>query len=170
MRLFIALTLALALAVPVRAAEAIVSNPDTASLDDARRVTDQLHLSATMARVLDQQKAMLDRTIRQMMPKAHPGASPADVEKAVLRQQKTMDLIWASIDLNDLQGQMARVYSEVFTSDELHGIATFYDTPAGKAAIEKQPQIQQRMMQVMMPKIMAAIQQARMRAALAPSS
>ena len=160
-RRLIVLALALALAASARSADSGAPPGDGANLAEAQRVTDELHLAAMMGRVLDQQKALLDRTIRQMMPKAHPAASPADVEQAVLKQEKTMDLIWSSIDLRDLQNQMARVYREVFTPGELHGMAEFYATPAGRAAIEKQPQVQELMMQVMMPRIMAAISQAR---------
>jgi hypothetical protein len=67
--------------------------------------------------------------------------------------------------MNSLQDDIAGVYSQVFTKDELNGIADFYDTPSGQALLDKQPQIQQKMMQVMMPRMMQAMASARNAAA-----
>ncbi|MGJ8651064.1 MAG: DUF2059 domain-containing protein [Opitutaceae bacterium] len=53
---------------------------------------------------------------------------------------------------------MSKAYAEVFTKDELGSISNFYATPAGQATIQKQPALQQKTMEIMMPSIMTASQ------------
>ncbi len=56
------------------------------------------------------------------------------------------------------QAGMAKAYSEVFTEEELKGMSNFYTTPAGRASLEKMPEVQAKSMEVMMPAIMSASQ------------
>lgn len=135
------------------------AEPENATLAQAQLVINRMHIAEMMRKMLDQQKRAMAGMTRQMMAKMKPDANPADVDRAVAMQQKVMSAVFSSIDLNDLQNQMAQAYSTIFTPDELQGMADFYDTPAGQAAIQKQPQVQQAMMQIMMPKIMGAVQQ-----------
>jgi len=48
-----------------------------------------------------------------------------------------------------MRQDFARAFTEVYTKDELRGMADFYDTAAGKAWAEKQPEVQQKLMQAM---------------------
>jgi hypothetical protein len=56
-----------------------------------------------------------------------------------------------------MRQDFARIFTEVYTPDELRGMADFYDTAAGKAWAAKQPEVQQKLMQVMMPRVMAGM-------------
>jgi hypothetical protein len=47
------------------------------------------------------------------------------------------------------------VYSQVFSKEELQGLSDFYSTTAGQAFSEKQPELAQKMNEVMMPRMMA---------------
>jgi hypothetical protein len=132
--------------------------PAKATLADAQAVMDKMHFGQMMGAVIEQQKAAAAKMTRQMLAKMKPDMSPQDVEKAVAQQKKVMDAIWGSIDMNELQQQMAQIYSNVFTADELHGMSEFYTTPAGQAALQKAPEVQQQTMQVIMPKMMEAMQ------------
>ena len=131
--------------------------PAAATLADAQRVLDKIHFGRMMSKVLEGQKAAQMKMMRQMLQRK--GMAPAQVDKIVAQQAKVMDRIWASIDTKDLQGSMAQIYSEEFTSDQLNAMSAFYDSDAGQAAIEKQPEIQQKLMAIIMPKIMAVQQQ-----------
>lgn len=50
--------------------------------------------------------------------------------------------------LEELKAQTAALQREVFTADELAGIAAFYATPAGEALILKTPSLMQRSQQI----------------------
>jgi hypothetical protein len=58
-----------------------------------------------------------------------------------------------------MEADVATIYSNVFTKDQLAGLGDFYDSPAGQAFTDKQPEIQQQMQQVIMPRIMAVMPQ-----------
>lgn len=66
--------------------------------------------------------------------------------------------MFSEIDWDPIKEGMTTAYAEVFTKEELRGVADFYATPAGKASIEKQPELQQKTMTIMMPAIMEASQ------------
>ncbi len=54
----------------------------------------------------------------------------------------------------EMRTAMAQIYSEVFTKEDLNSMAAFYSTPGGQALVDKQPDVQQKMMGVMMPMVM----------------
>lgn len=77
-------------------------------------------------------------------------------EEFIQFQSKTFKEMYDEIDWEPIKQGMSEAYAEVFTKDELVGISNFYSTPAGRATIEKMPDIQQKTMQVMIPPMMKA--------------
>ena len=75
-------------------------------------------------------------------------------------QSKIMDAIFAELKPESMRADIAKAYSDVFTKDELAGMADFYGTPAGQALTAKQPELQQKMMEIMQPRLMAGMQKA----------
>ena len=59
--------------------------------------------------------------------------------------------------MKKLKPMFVQIYAELFTEEEINGIVSFYKSPAGKAMIEKMPQMMQRMMP-MMQKLMGDLQ------------
>ena len=45
---------------------------------------------------------------------------------------------------DSMKGEYVSVYMAEFTADELVGMRAFFDTPAGRAFADKQPQVMQR--------------------------
>jgi hypothetical protein len=134
-----------------------------ATLADAQALLRKMNFGQMMTRILEQQKLAIAQMMKQQMLRR--GMSPDEAAAASAKQGQAMDAFWKAIDMNSLQDDIAGVYSQVFTKDELNGIADFYDTPSGQALLDKQPQIQQKMMQVMMPRMMQAMASARNAAA-----
>jgi hypothetical protein len=90
---------------------------------------------------------------------ARRGLSADDADKIAERQKKVQDALYAAMDPATMKEDFAQIYSDVFTKEELAGIADFYDTPSGQAMISKMPEIQQKTMQVIMPRVMQAMAQ-----------
>jgi uncharacterized protein len=67
---------------------------------------------------------------------------------------KMGDAVVVGLQPDAMRQDFARIFTEVYTKDELRGMADFYDTAAGKAWAEKQPEVQQKLMQSMMPRVM----------------
>jgi len=126
---------------------------EKATLADAEAVLNKMKFEAMIGKMLEQQKqAMLGMT-KKMMGNAK-GVDQADYEAF---QAKMMDAMYESMKPDELKTDFARIYSEVFTKGELQGLANFYDSATGQAMIDKQPEVQQKTMAVIMPRMMAAM-------------
>ncbi len=90
------------------------------------------------------------------------GLSPA--QKAA--QAKVMDVLAQEMSWDKVKDDYIRMYANAFTEEELKGLVEFYKSPAGRALVEKTPELtkqsmemsQQRMMQVL-PKLQALMGQ-----------
>ena len=98
-------------------------------------------------------KAMA-KSMGGMMGKDLP---PDEAAKVAAFQQKIMAAMFEEMDLPGMRQDVAKAYAETFSSAELKAQSDFYSTPAGQAMIDKQPQIQQRMTELMMPRMMKAM-------------
>jgi hypothetical protein len=70
-------------------------------------------------------------------------------------QGKMMALVAGS--LSKAKPALAKVYTDTYTEEEIDGILAFYKSPAGKAFLQKMPEVMQRSMPVMM-KMMGDLQ------------
>ncbi len=126
---------------------------EKATLADAEAVLGKMKFEAMIGRMLDQQKkGMMSMTMKMT-------GNPKGVDPAAYAafQSKVADAMFAAMKPEEMKADFAKIYSEVFTKGELQGLADFYGTPTGQAMIDKQPVVQQKMTEAMMPRIMAAI-------------
>ena len=100
---------------------------------------------ATMNQVFEQMKAMIPSM--SQMPST---GTPEERTKALELQTRILDLVKARMSWDKLRPQYVKFYSETFSDEEIDGILAFYQSPAGRAMIEKMPKL--------MPKIMALAQ------------
>jgi hypothetical protein len=68
-----------------------------------------------------------------------------DTSAAEEIQTRIMDLIAKNMSFEKLKPTMVKAYMEVFTEDEIDGILGFYQSPAGRAMLQKSPQLMIRM-------------------------
>jgi hypothetical protein len=147
-------------------ADATVGNvplaPTPATLADAEEVFRVMRFDDMMKKVLEGQKKSIAPMAQQQMAQAlaRMNVNLSDEDKAAFTamQTKMMDETFAVITSPEMRASMAKIYSEVFTKDELNSMAAFYGTPSGQAMVDKQPDVQQKMMSVMMPMIMKSQQ------------
>jgi hypothetical protein len=104
------------------------------------------------------QVAQLDRMVKVMLDQmknmqagqlAQMSASGEDRERQEAVQRKTMALIAERMSFDKIKPLYVKVYAETFTEEELDGMLSFYKSPAGKAMMEKMPQMMARMMPLM---------------------
>ena len=86
--------------------------------------------------IIDQVFAQMKTMTSSMMPK---DATPEQSARAAQMQAKILDLVKARINWDKLRPQYVKAYSETFTEDEISGILTFYESPAGRAMLAKTP-------------------------------
>jgi hypothetical protein len=138
------------------AAATILDTGAKATLADAEELLRKMHFEEMLAKTLEQQKETVIASMKQMMAQrgAPGGVNPDDFAQF---QSKVMDAMWGEMNPQKMASEVAQIYSEIFTKGELQGLSDFYSTTSGKAMIEKSPEAQKRMTQVMVPRMMAAM-------------
>jgi hypothetical protein len=96
----------------------------------------------------DQMIKMMEPMMKGMLAQAGKDMSDEQRAKAGEMQGKVMALVAES--LSKAKPALAKVYTDTYTEEELDGILAFYKSPAGKALLQKMPEVMQRMMPVMM--------------------
>ncbi len=126
---------------------------EKATLADAEAVIGKMKFDTMIAKMLEQQKKGMLAMTKKMAGNSK-GVNQAEFDAY---QAKVMDAMNAAMKPEDMKADFAKVYSEVFTKGELQGLADFYDSPTGQAMIDKQPEVQQKTMAAIMPRMMAAM-------------
>ena len=128
---------------------------EKATLADAEAVLNKMKFEEMIGKVLAQQKQTMLGMTKKMM------GNPKGMDQAAYAafQSKVSDAMYAAMKPDEMKADFARIYSEVFTKGEIQGLANFYDSSTGQALIDKQPEVQKKSMEVMMPRMMAAMPQ-----------
>ncbi len=122
-----------------------------ASLADAEEVLKAMHFDEMFAKIMDQQKKAMGPMMQRMM--AQTKLSDEDRARVAALQKKVTDEVFESLSGPEMKSAVAGIYSSVFSKEELASLGAFYSTPAGQSMVAKQPQVQEKMMEVMMPKM-----------------
>jgi uncharacterized protein len=143
-------------------ADASVKNapamPTQATLADAEAVLKAMNFEVIMDKTLEgmrkSQAAMVEQMMGRNLP---PQTDPQRRTEIVEFQKKILDEMMSGLKADEMKQDIAKAYSEIFTKEELQGLGAFYQSSAGKAFAEKQPQLTERMNAVMTPRIMEAM-------------
>lgn len=136
----------------VRLATASIKEVETkATLADAQAVIEKMRFEELIAKTVESQK----KGMLGMMRTQAPGRQMTPEHEAF--QAKIMDVMMSALDPVEMKKDMARIYAEVFTKDELKALSDFYGTPAGQSFIAKQPDAQAKMQEAVMPRMMAVM-------------
>jgi hypothetical protein len=132
-----------------------------ATLADAEAVLNKMHFDEMMNRALERQKKAVAGSMEQMAARMGnmPGVNKDDY---VAFRQKITDEIMSAFDVKQLKADATKIYSEVFTKEELDQVSAFYSTPLGETMAKKLPDVQDKLgavVQGRMMDIMPKIQQ-----------
>jgi uncharacterized protein len=108
-----------------------------------QRLLSLTNAQATMNQVFDQMKSLA----ASQLP---PNATPEQRAKAQKLQTSILDLVKARMSWDKLRPQYVKLYGETFSDEEIDGMLAFYQSPAGRAMLEKMP--------VLLPKLIALSQ------------
>ncbi len=133
--------------VTVHLSSSVIGTTETApatpaTLADAEDVLNKMKFGQMMTQA--RMQSMFD-----MIKKMGGGKALTPDQQAA--QSKVMEAMAAAMNSDEVRAGVAQAYSEVFTADELHGLADFYGTPTGQALINKQSELSQKMMAAMIP-------------------
>lgn len=129
---------------------------------DVEEMLTVMRVEKTMQSAIGQMKKMMPQMVAGMAGKS---LSADDAAKVAALQQKVFALVEKEMSWQAIKPEMAKIYAESLTPEEVKGITAFFKSPAGQAFLDKQPVImektmawQQKMMGSLMPKIQALIQ------------
>lgn len=127
-----------------------------ATVAQAEEVLNKMKFEAMWERISAEQKKAMVGAIRQQSAAefAKTGLPPEEIDRLL---DKMGDVLVGGLQADAMKQDFARIFSEVYTADELRGMADFYGTAAGQAWAAKQPEVQQKLMQAMMPRVMAGM-------------
>lgn len=124
------------------------------------KVLDLSKAGKLMDDVWDQMDGVMKASIQQAMK----GKTVSDEEQAIMDKQmkKMVAVMKEELSWEKLKPSFVKIYRETFTQEEVDGLIAFYQSPAGKALIDKQPAVMKKTMGVMqerMGPLMQKIQQ-----------
>lgn len=136
--------LALALAVPYAAAHA--AEPSDADID---RLLQASRAQSLLNGVIPQLEAMQQQEFeKHFAGKELNAEQTAEVARI---QAKTREIAQKALSWEEMRPLYVDVYKKTYTREEVRAIAKFYESPAGKSLLDKNP--------LLMQNLMAAIQQ-----------
>lgn len=144
--------------VTVRLSDGVVGDAPASStvaerVAEADEVLGKMQFEALWDRTVEEQKKGIIGAMRQQATAefAKIGLPQPEIDTLL---EKMGAVVVSGMQSDVMRQDFARIYSEVYTKDELRGMANFYDTAAGRAWAQKQPEVQQKLMQTMMPRVM----------------
>ena len=118
----------------------------TGVVASAQQTTKEAKIEKILA--LTNSTAMLDQLLGPMKTMAvPPGGSPQERAQAEAAMTKILDLTKGLVE--KLRPEMVKAYSDTFSEEEIDGMLAFYQSPAGRALLEKTPALTGKMMTLM---------------------
>ena len=159
-----ALTLAaaasFALALPGQAQDA-AAEPSAETVAAAKQLLVTLEVKKTLEPALAGVKQMQSAMIEQQNLTPEQKDAAADIMAASMEEVEKL-LAW-----DNLEAMMIRIYSKVFSAEEITALIKLFESPTGQAYVKKQPELQaatmmemQKMMVDLIPTIQAKTQEA----------
>ena len=107
---------------------------------------EQMLKAARSEEMLDQMMTQMTSGMEQGMQQALKGQTPTAAQKAKMDEfrNKLSALMHEELSFAKMKDVYMQVYRESFTQEEVNGILAFYNSPAGKAFIEKMPAAMQK--------------------------
>ncbi len=140
--------------------------------DQQKALAEELMNVMNVKETIDQSMAMVKQMIPSQMQMAQQGAGQKEISPQASEQaMQTMDIIAQEFSYDKIKDDYIRLYSEVFSEDEMKGIIAFYKSPAGQAFLKKQPELMKKSMELsqkMMMRIMPKLQELRQKSMLTP--
>jgi len=102
----------------------------------------------TVMRLKETQDQAFDLMATQMATQFKSSLPMVDAGKMSKMMEKVMGLLKEEMSWEKMKGEYIGLYAKTFTTDEMKGVIAFYKTPAGKAFLDKQPELMKQSMEI----------------------
>lgn len=124
---------------------------EDATLEKKIKLTEDMLSSMDLQKNMDRSFDMVKKMQMNIVKKFSQGK---DSEKALKLQAAIIDLMKKEFSWDSIKDDVVKVYAESFSEDELKALTDFYKSPVGQKLIQKQPEVQQKMMMIVQKKVM----------------
>lgn len=132
----------------------------------AKPVDEKIMLSIELMQIMNFDKTMqsMQGQMRGMMEEQFKSYAACEAAQPVLEEfsGRLTDRMMGYLTDEELKVDIAAVYADVFTVEELRGVVDFYRSPLGKKLVERMPELMQKSMVItqdrmkaMMPELQA---------------
>jgi hypothetical protein len=110
----------------------------------------RLAIELMQAAHFDRNMQLMKEQIPAMMEKQFDSLAGCDAVQPVMKEFSgaVADKVSEILDSEDLKIDIAAVYAETFSEDELRGVIAFYESPLGKKLLDRMPELMQKSMQI----------------------
>ncbi len=104
-------------------------------------VAEKLYAAMNVEATIGQVMEAMGPSIKQMVGQMIGDASIAEDQEVSRLMDELMTIGFESFPVKEFKEMTLSVYAEVYTLEELNGILAFYQSPEGKAMVQKQGQV-----------------------------
>lgn len=104
-------------------------------------VAEKLYAAMNVESTIGQMMEAMGPSIKQMVGQMVGDASMFEDKEVSRLMDEVMTIGFESFPVEDFKKMTLSVYTEVYTLEELSGILAFYQSPEGKAMVQKQGQV-----------------------------
>ncbi len=104
-----------------------------------------MNVEPQQKQMMNQMSQMMIGQVKEQMAK-QGNVSQEEMAKMEARQKRLFTLIAEQTAWEKMKPVYVKAYAETFTEQELDGMLAFYKTAAGRAMVEKQPALNQKIM------------------------
>lgn len=120
------------------------------SIEDKTALAEELirimKLEESMVGSLDRVKAMAESQTNLLAERM--GLDLSDPETAEVVRMRVLELVLSEYRWSSLRPQFTKIYTDLFTAEELRGLIVFYRSPLGQSLLEKQGELVRRSTEV----------------------
>ena len=129
-------------------ASTALANKAAVHIEDAKtklaiQLMEATHFDRSMQQMADQMPAMMAKQFESMIGSCE--ASSALVQEM---SGKLGKLVTSTLNSEEMKVDVASVYAEVFSEDELRETIAFYQSPLGKKLLDRMPALMQKSLQI----------------------
>jgi hypothetical protein len=132
---------------PLRAQDAAVDPKRAAAAEELLKT---MHVDEMM----EKQKDTVKKMLASFLPK---DLSPEELKQVQAVQDASLDVAFKQLTWESLKTDFIRIYSEVYTEDELKQLADFYKSPIGQKFIDKMPELQAKTMEIVQKRMITIL-------------
>lgn len=131
--------------------EAPGAGASASMLSEGERILEEMGFDQMIDKTLQAQQDSMTKMMRQAVGRSLPPGVSAEEFNAF--QARMMTEVMGAMNTPELRKDLAKVYAETFTLEELRAMSAFHATEVGRSIMDKNPRVQEKFAPLMMQRL-----------------